>query len=138
MSRKRPLESEQSSESGTFFGSLRDKEMFEIERNILTRIVYKNHYQFRRIDIIDRVKMLVKALDELYVRNDTASIPQLLREVEWASERFFQHVTMGLMVTLSMTCIASLARIAEILRRVPAKPTHMSIVDGDEGVPIAR
>ena len=112
--------------------------MFEIERNILTRIVYKNHYQFRRIDIIDRVKMLVKALDELYVRNDTASIPQLLRAVEWASERFFQHVTMGLMVTLSMTCIASLARIAEILRRVPAKPTHMSIVDGDEGVPIAR
>ena len=137
-SRKRPIDDVSLGLSHSPFLTKRDLEMFEMERNILTRIIYKNQLQFRRIDILNRLKSLVKALDELYQLRQTNRIIETLGMLESASERFFQHVTMGLMLTLSMTCVACLARIAEVLRRIPVVMELSGTYNGDEGVPVVR
>jgi hypothetical protein len=144
MSRKRGLDSVEEPGAGVF-ASLRDKELFEIERNILARFVYKNQYQLRRIDILERVKELVKDLDEFLIRADPKMVDQLLEKIKFASERFFQNITMGLILPISMVCVASMARIAEILQKLNrAEPIAQTVLDNkcddlwDEGIPVSR
>ena len=145
MSRKRELESGDEAKCASPFATVRDKELFEIERNILARFVYKNQYQFRRIDILERVKRLVKELDEFLVRGDLKMVDPMLETIALASERFFQNISMGLVLPISMVCVASMARLAEILRKVPRTIQPTGVIPGlsrddewDEGVPIAR
>jgi hypothetical protein len=139
MSRKRPLDNSRSEPSTPFlpFKTFRDKELFEIERNILARMVYKSHYQYRRIDVFDRLKRLIKLADDFLTSRNANSVPDVISAIEIAAERFFQQISMGLMITQSMTCVAALGRLMEIMRRVPfthSQPT----MDDDEGVPVER
>jgi hypothetical protein len=138
MSRKRSLD-----DGCVFFASQRDKEMFDIDRSVLGRIVYKNQYQFRRLDIIDRVKDLVKQLDEFYATGNMSMIQSIIALAQLASERFFQQMSMGLMLPISMVCLGSMGRIVEIVRRIPVVDAGTVIVahssmDDDEGIPIER
>lgn len=143
MSRKRPHE--ESTDDWTPFASVRDRELFEIDRNILARFVYKNQYQFRRIDILERVKRLVKDLDEFLVRRDHKMVGPILESIKVSSERFFQNISMGLILPISMVCVAAMARLAEILQKV-VRPTLVAdgVIgsndgdDWDEGVPVDR
>lgn len=137
MSRKRSLD-----DGCVFFASQRDREMFDIDRSVLGRIVYKNQYQFRRLDIIDRVKALVKQLDEFYATGNMSMKQSIIASAQLASERFFQQMSMGLMLPISMVCLASLGRVVEIVRRIPEVDetvivTYSSMAD-DEGIPIER
>jgi hypothetical protein len=129
MAKKRSLGDDSSDISQSAFQSERDRELFEVDRNILARVAYKNQYQFRRIDVLDRVKQLVKVVDMFMKTADLSLIPTLLHRINIASERFFQQLRMGLMVPLSMTCVAALARLADIVRRIP----HIS--EGAPGAP---
>lgn len=124
--------------SRSTFHSEHDRELFELDRNVLSRIVYKNQYQFRRIDILDRVKVVIKMIDLFLKTGDSSLVPLLLERIYIASERFFQHVAMGLMLPLSLTCVAALARLGDILRRVPRKMESDSAFDSDEGEIISR
>ena len=138
MSRKRSLD-----DGNAVFASTRDREMFDIDRSILARIVYKNQYQFRRLDILDRVKTLVKQLDEFTVTGNKGMIPMIIESAQLASERFFQHMSMGLMLPMSMVCLGSLGRVVEIVRRIPqvgvvTVTAGHSSMDDDEGIPIER
>lgn len=138
MSRKRGLEAttDGSGVACNFpFSSRRDKELFDLERNLLARIVYKNQYQFRRIDFLDRLKKLVKDLDEFMVCNDPLIIAPLLNTITLASERVFQSIAMGLIVPICMVCVAALARLAEILQKCTQLSNENNL---DEGVPIER
>ena len=140
MSKKRPLaDGDSEGSSSDPFLTLRDKELFEIDRNILARIVYKNQFQYKRIDVLDRVKSLVKLVDEFLITKDLRMIPTLIESIELAAERFFQQLSMGLMITFSMTCVGALGRLAEIVRRIPSgshvRPIHSP---NDEGVPVDR
>ncbi len=120
------------------FASKRDKEFFEIERNILARFVYKNQYQFRRIDILERVKRMVKQLDEFMVTRDPRMIGSILQTIAWASERFLQNIAMGLVLPVSMVCVAAMARVAEILRSISTPTQTIDETLMDEGIPIER
>ena len=136
MTRKRSLSEGTSLHA---FLSERDRELFEVDRNILARIVYKNQYQFRRIDILNRVKHLVKSIDLFLKTGDMSLVPSILQLVDIASERFFQQLTMGLMVPLSITCVAAIARLGDTLRRTPSKLEALSGIQiDDEGEIIAR
>jgi len=136
MTRKRSLSQDTSLPP---FLSERDRELFEVDRNILARIVYKNQYQFRRIDILNRVKHLVKSIDLFLKTGDMSLVPSILQLVDIASERFFQQLTMGLMVPLSITCVAAIARLGDTLRRTTPKLEALSgIQTDDEGEFIAR
>lgn len=137
MSRKRSLD-----DGCVFFASQRDREMYDIDRSVLGRIVYKNQYQFRRLDIIDRVKALVKQLDEFYATGNISMKQSIIASAQLASERFFQQMSMGLMLPISMVCLASLGRVIEIVRRIPEVDgtvivAYSSMAD-DEGIPIER
>ena len=102
------------------FPSERDHEMFMIERDLLARIVLKQHCAYRRIDIMDRIKTVVKALDQ-YLRNpdfDIERCEKLRRLINIASERFFQQVSMGLMIPMSTVCLGALGRLSALLDRI--------------------
>jgi hypothetical protein len=118
---------------------MRDKELFEIDRNIIARIVYKGQYQYRSIDLLERVKSLVKLIDEFIISKDTRMLPQVIDAVERAAERYFQQLSMGLMVPQSMAAVGGLSRLAEILRRIPVShPISIDMNNIDEGVPVPR
>lgn len=143
MSRKRPLEELDSRSQSAPFLTQRDKELFEIDRNILARVIYKIHFQYHRIDLLERLKTLVKLVDEFLMLVSVSMIPQLIEAIEKAAERFFQQLSMGLMITQSMTCVGALARLSEILRRIPV--AHSKVSDRtqfedefDEGIPVDR
>jgi hypothetical protein len=129
------------------FFSPRDKDLFELERDVLARIVYKQHCAFRRINIIDRVKAVVRLLDKLLVspKDMLSKLPTVVTALERASERFFQQLTMGLMIPISTVCLGSLARVAEIIKRIPNQISNPGTVtqeyfvyDDDEGIQIER
>ena len=140
--RKRPRDLVQSST----FESQRDLDLFEVERNILGRVVYKNKAQFRRNDILERVKVVVKHMDQLLSHPSTRVHSALLSCIRAASERFFQQLTMGLMIPMSMVCVGALGRVFEILHRMPLSPQPDSMrkvsgscdTDYDDGVPVDR
>ena len=136
-SRKREFILDGDKENFIPFLNLREKELFEVDRNILARAVYKNHYQFRRIDILDRIKNLVKVIDSFLSSADITHIPKLLKATELAAERFFQQLSMGLMIPMSITIVAAIGRIAEIARRVP-QVMNVTNDDDDYGVPVDR
>jgi len=132
------------SESCFPFFSPRDKELYDMERDVLARVVYKQHCAFRRIDILDRIKAVVRLMDKL------SSSPSemfhkselLLVAVHRASERFFQQLTMGLMIPMSSVCLGSLARVSEIIQRIPkniSSVTNIAGIDDDDcGEPLDR
>ena len=143
MSRKRPFQDGNQSSASSCqsipFKTVRDYELFEIDRNILARMVYKSHYQYRRIDIFDRLKRLIKLADEFLSSRAVDLVPHLISATERAAERFFQQMSMGLMITQSMTCLAALGRLMEILRRIPCGHEG-ALLDSfdDEGIPVER
>ena len=130
--RKRPLDN-----SFAPFASKRDFEMCEIERNILARVVYKSTSQFKRNEILSRLKVVVKFVDLLILQKDSNLIPNVSRTVKIASERFFQQLSMGLMIPMSLVCVASLGRLFEILSRATV-PILMDDDGPDDGVPVDR
>jgi len=133
------------------FSSEKDYELFIIERDLLARIVLKQHCAYRRIDIIDRMKTVLKALDQCLQKppqTRTAEIPHLRRVIERAAERFFQQLSMGLMIPMSTVCVGVLGRLLAILNRVNVDTAtrtmpssfsgHGYELDRDEGIPIDR
>jgi hypothetical protein len=82
---------------------------------------------------------LVKSIDLFLKTGDMSLVPSILQLVDIASERFFQQLTMGLMVPLSITCVAAIARLGDTLRRTTPKLEALSgIQTDDEGEFIAR
>lgn len=146
--RKRSLEQLHSNEvksSSVLFNTERDHEAFLIERDLLARIVLKQHYAFKRLDIMDRLKVLVKHLDEIQANGkfDTIGIEKLRALIGRASERFFQQLSMGLMVPISSICLGSLSRLSALLARTKAVSSTGTWVgtetfDEDIGVRIHR
>ncbi len=130
------------------FASVKDHELFMIERDILARIVLKQHCAYRRIDIIDRIKTVVKALDQFLrePHHKWRNSEHLRRLIRQAAERFFQQLSMGLMIPMSATCLGTLGRLMAILDRDTACNTDKKVIssacgmfdDDDEGVKIER
>ena len=114
----------------------RDIDLFQIERNILARIVYKNTAQYRRNEIMNRIKAVVKVSDKLMQDGNDKLVPHLLQLIKIASERFFQQLSMGLMIPISMVCVGCLARLYELLRRLPYNSPVL--LEQDEGEPVDR
>lgn len=121
-----------------------------IERDLLARIVLKQHCAYRRIDIIDRLKNVVKGVDSLLESGDMNAhlIEKLRKPTQRASERFFQQLSMGLMIPMSVVCLGALGRISTLIERLDiftayepsiSHPigTRLSLSD-DEGVRIDR
>jgi hypothetical protein len=139
-----------STSSSAMFASVKDHELFMIERDVLARIVLKQHCAYRRIDILDRIKTVVKALDQFLreARHKSWNSEHLRRLIRQASERFFQQLSMGLMIPMSATCLGSLGRLMAILDRGTACNTDKKVIssvcrgmlddDDDEGVKIER
>lgn len=152
-SRKRPLDdSEAKSSSSRSAGVLpdRDRELLMIERDLLARIVLKQHCAYKRIDIIDRLKQVVKAVDTLLTGAlvNSQQTVKLRIATERASERFFQQMSMGLMIPMSVACLGALGRIRKLLERLYFNKTDDIITadtictaascSDDEGVRIER
>jgi hypothetical protein len=101
---------------------------------VLARVVYKQHCALRRIDILDRVKAVVRLIDK-FLANPADMLPNIsmiIVTVERASERFFQQLTKGLMIPMSTVCLGSLARISEILKRIPPGGGMHSVLECDD------
>jgi hypothetical protein len=69
---------------------------------------------------------------------------KLIVSIHSASERFFQQISMGLMLPISMVCIASLARISALVNTMTfrnldaASVYHLNGFELDEGEPVER
>jgi hypothetical protein len=126
------------------------RELLMIERDLLARIVLKQHCAYRRIDIIDRLKNVVRGVDSLLESGDMNAqlIEKLRKPTQRASERFFQQLSMGLMIPMSVVCLGALGRISTLIERLDiytayepsiSHPigTRLSLSD-DEGVRIDR
>ena len=131
------------------FASEKDHELFIIERDLLARVVLKQHCAYRRIDIIDRIKSVLKGLDRFLSHPQTRAgqTDGLHRLIGHAAERFFQQLSMGLMIPMSTVCLGAFGRLTAILHRINLKangniPLNISglgyTIDEDEGIQIDR
>ena len=91
-----------------------DLEAFLVDRNFLSRFVYKNTNQYRRIDVLNRVAQAVKMIDKYLDGAEEAS--SVINRCKYAAERFFQQIGMGLNIPYSLAVVAGLARICDILQ----------------------
>lgn len=132
------------------FASEKDHELFIIERDLLARVVLKQHCAYRRIDIVDRIKSVLKGLDQFLNHPQTREeqIYALNRLIGYAAERFFQQLSMGLMIPMSIVCLGAFSRLTAILYRMKFGKANGNIplslsglgytIDEDEGIQIDR
>lgn len=120
------------------------EDRLKIDRNVLARVVYKSQSQYRRLDIIERLKTVVKLTDSILLAPTRPLMEKLVVSIHLASERFLQQISMGLMLPISMVCVASLARIAALVKTVSFRNCdttpvyHSNGVELDEGEPVER
>lgn len=118
------------------FAQVRDKQMFEHDRNILARIIYKNGNQYRRHEFLTLMKKVVRLCDEFL--DGSGSNKSIFPAIQKASEWWFQLLNMGHMLPQTLTVVACLGRLSALLRRLGPKnvSSTYSHDDDDEGVPI--
>ncbi len=121
------------------FTHMREREMFEHDRNILARIIYKNGHQFRRHDFLFRMKKVIRLCDELIdgqLRNSEADT--VITTIQKAAEWWYQQLCMGHMLPQALTIVACLGRLADLLRRITSGVHSTNACDygDDEGVPV--
>jgi hypothetical protein len=119
------------------FSDLREKELFETDRNILARVVYKHSYQFRRLRYLGDMKRVVVLCDR-FLESSTSEVPRILLAIQRAAEWWFQQLSIGQNLPHALTITACLARLAEILKRIDGstRASNHFAADDDEGVPV--
>jgi hypothetical protein len=113
----------------TIWRSPVDFELFEIEIKLLNKVFYKIKNQFNNFKLIPNFRKLLKLLHRIHQEAETSGIAQILRLIEYTAETFYQFLNMGLNVPVSMTCVAALGRMYELIRRIDI-PVHVVVTDG--------
>lgn len=122
------------------FNQLRDKQLFEHDRNVLARIIYKNGHQYRRHEFLFQMKSAVKKCDQiLQGQLQPDRVESVILAIQKASEWWYQLLCIGHMIPQSLTVVACLGRLSALLRKISistAAPNPYSYDDDDEGVPV--